>query len=570
MNPKTLQIVIKAQDDASKVLDKVGDSTENVSRKVAGAAGAMAKTAALAAAAALATGLTLSTKAAWDQVGAVQQATVALGAYEKDAGKVNRTLSDLVKYARSDMGVLFQRQDLFAAAQGLKIMGDNTDSLVDHVKIMSRSVGLGLSTFEGLGNVIQRVGSTGKLYADDLQFLQNAGFKLDGSLSGTTQTFESLFAVLDKGIPVEAMAGQSETIAGKMVKLQTAFRDVGLRILGVDRDTSKFIEGGLGARMVLAIESTTNALRTIAPAVESIVSGFLSATTWIGQNQIVLAVFAGVLGAFAALVGSVVIPAFFLWAGAARAAAIATLAATWPILAVGAAVGALAYLIISNWDTIKNVTSTVFTTIFNFISDKITWFRENWASAIGFVIGFFATLPFKLPVYVYQAISSIIGFVMGINWSSVFSGIGTAFSRIMGNLWDWAQDTFRKIVGINWGDVFSKAAKGIGNSILNLIEGAINGALAGIPGSPKVDIPGFADGVRNFGGGMAVVGERGPELVNLPKGSDVFSNRESMSMGGGGTTINISGTINIQTPEAATAFWDRVDQTARLSRMGMA
>jgi cell wall-associated NlpC family hydrolase len=36
--------------------------------------------------------------------------------------------------------------------------------------------------------------------------------------------------------------------------------------------------------------------------------------------------------------------------------------------------------------------------------------------------------------------------------------------------------------------------------------------------------PGFARGVRGFGGGLALVGEEGPELVNLPGGSDVISN----------------------------------------------
>jgi hypothetical protein len=35
-------------------------------------------------------------------------------------------------------------------------------------------------------------------------------------------------------------------------------------------------------------------------------------------------------------------------------------------------------------------------------------------------------------------------------------------------------------------------------------------------------VPGFAGGVENFGGGWAMVGERGPELVNLPRGSDVI------------------------------------------------
>jgi phage-related protein len=91
------------------------------------------------------------------------------------------------------------------------------------------------------------------------------------------------------------------------------------------------------------------------------------------------------------------------------------------------------------------------------------------------------------------------------------------------------------------------------NSLISGIKyraGGIGGAIKEgigriLPEGVKKLIPGFADGVRNFGGGMAIVGERGPELVNLPKGSDVFSNEESrrMTSGGGGITIE---TMNIK------------------------
>ena len=70
-------------------------------------------------------------------------------------------------------------------------------------------------------------------------------------------------------------------------------------------------------------------------------------------------------------------------------------------------------------------------------------------------------------------------------------------------------------------------------------------------GSIGIDIPGFATGVQNFGGGLAVVGEKGPELVNLPAGSDVIPNS---ALGGlnAGTTQNIdnSKTFNITVNEA--------------------
>ncbi len=44
--------------------------------------------------------------------------------------------------------------------------------------------------------------------------------------------------------------------------------------------------------------------------------------------------------------------------------------------------------------------------------------------------------------------------------------------------------------------------------------------------------PAFATGVRNFTGGTALVGERGPELVTLPIGSGVVPNGQLNAMGG--------------------------------------
>jgi chromosome segregation ATPase len=56
-------------------------------------------------------------------------------------------------------------------------------------------------------------------------------------------------------------------------------------------------------------------------------------------------------------------------------------------------------------------------------------------------------------------------------------------------------------------------------------------------------IPGFANGVNNFGGGLAMVGERGPELVRLPKGSDVIPNGRMTGVSGTGMAISVEGRI---------------------------
>jgi len=101
-------------------------------------------------------------------------------------------------------------------------------------------------------------------------------------------------------------------------------------------------------------------------------------------------------------------------------------------------------------------------------------------------------------------------------------------------------DFFR--IAVEW---MQELIRGIQNKAGG-IGGAVKSAIGGmLPEGVRKLIPGFADGVRNFSGGLAVVGERGPELVNLPKGADVFTNEESrkMTAGGGGITIE---TMNIK------------------------
>jgi hypothetical protein len=70
-------------------------------------------------------------------------------------------------------------------------------------------------------------------------------------------------------------------------------------------------------------------------------------------------------------------------------------------------------------------------------------------------------------------------------------------------------------------------------------------------------LPKFASGTRNAPGGLALVGERGPELVNLPKGSAVLPSPQTMqalrapqipsisARAGGGTVVNVTLAPNI-------------------------
>lgn len=75
-----------------------------------------------------------------------------------------------------------------------------------------------------------------------------------------------------------------------------------------------------------------------------------------------------------------------------------------------------------------------------------------------------------------------------------------------------------------------------------------SGPLAGLFGGGLfgggLKIPGFASGTDYAPGGLAVVGEKGPELIQLPRGSKVFPNVPAVNGAGGGGAVNV--TINQQ------------------------
>jgi len=78
-----------------------------------------------------------------------------------------------------------------------------------------------------------------------------------------------------------------------------------------------------------------------------------------------------------------------------------------------------------------------------------------------------------------------------------------------------------------------------------------------------------AKGTDFHPGGMAIVGERGPELVNLPRGSQVIPNDKLGKMGST-TTANFTGNIYLGDSGAVDNFFARLSRNSELASKGMA
>ena len=93
----------------------------------------------------------------------------------------------------------------------------------------------------------------------------------------------------------------------------------------------------------------------------------------------------------------------------------------------------------------------------------------------------------------------------------------------------------------------------------------------GMAARVNASIPGYATGTRNHPGGLALVGERGPELISMPRGSSVFTNADSKRMmQGGRQTVEIVDTTGLfkfrvdqQISEAAPSIMEGGAQIAR-------
>lgn len=287
-----INIVITATDKASKPIRGVGEEMDGTSKKAAlfgnalRVAGRVAVTAGAAGFAAVTAGALSASKASFEQVKAVEEARYGLQAYEKDGRKVNQVLGDLVSYAKSDAGVLFNRADLFAAASTLKMYGNETDTLTERVKVLSKGVAQGKTTFQELSAIVGRAAAKGRLDAVDFDMLIERGIGIDRKFRGATISADNLWKALNEALPDATLAGRADTIDGKMIRLQSAFRGVGDAILGVDSKTNKFIKGGLGDRFMQGIEDNTKLLKDLAPIIGAVVTGILDFTDSLSAGAI--------------------------------------------------------------------------------------------------------------------------------------------------------------------------------------------------------------------------------------------------------------------------------------------
>ena len=183
---------------------------------------------------------------------------------------------------------------------------------------------------------------------------------------------------------------------------------------------------------------------------------------------------------------------------------------------------------------------------------------DHWKEIIGFLVNpqewydLFATLVQAFVDLVAEKIGPMLSSI----GDAIAEGIKTGITNSFSGLGDWivnkAKDALGPVAG--WlakgagflGAFFGGVPSGM-KDVINWLEGGSGSTSSSSPQSPQ-GLLGFASGVRNFMGGLALVGERGAELVRLPRGADVVRNADmGQAMRGNGGGVSVSAEVHITT-----------------------
>src|SRR5579884_1936188 len=319
--------------------------------------------------------------------------------------------------------------------------------------------------------------------ANSVAFLNNHYGTLNSTISSITGTMKNgastqqMFNIAQQGLNFQ-LAKAGAAFQSLQIVVGSAFLPV---VTGLLSKVSTGI-GAFAAWLASGnrLQNAMSAVGTVLSGIGTVIGGVVSAgagiITFFRQNQVAalallipLGMLSAVLvsmavSAFVAFLASVpaLITGFIAWATAAGAAAIATLAATWPILAIGAAIGLVVagiILAIQHWGAIvswlKGVWSAFSSWFGSVMSAVGTFFHTVWTGIQQFFVA------------VWNAIVSVARVVGMVLLAVIIGPIGLAVLYIITH---WTQ--VKQFLSNLWNGIVS-LAKSIWNNITSAISTAI-------------------------------------------------------------------------------------------------
>jgi phage-related protein len=206
------------------------------------------------------------------------------------------------------------------------------------------------------------------------------------------------------------------------------------------------------------------------------------------------------------------------------------------------------FYIFTHWSQVWNGVKAVFGAVWNWIKSTLgavlNWIKGVWTTEWNAIKGFF--------VGIWDGIKGAFG--AAVNWVrdkvgffiDVVKSIPDKIKGIFTGLWDGLKQGFKDV--INW------IIDGI-----NVMIRAYTDSAGQLPGTPDIhEIDRLAKGGTITHAGMALVGEKGPELLNLPGGASVIPLPRAAAGGGDVyVTVNVAGSVKTE-QELVTAIRDGI------------
>ena len=494
----------------------------------------------------------------------VQDYTSAAGVLDATIGAGNMRMQDLVNAIGTGVLPVFKNAglsitDFGAALATLTDNGQAADAAATHLRM---TVSLMEAPSQKAAGVMESIGLKANQLGMDMQtkglipalqdlkkhLLDTFGTTAEGK-NKMAQALTEMFGGGRSSAAIQTLVDQLDRVQNKEKQIgeQGGAKEFSKKVLEQAATPAAQFKTAMDAMNADLIKLGADVLPIAVRAMHDLAGGIGKVTDWFDHLSESHKKFVLIAAGIAAAIGPILVAVGTLITAIGAIAALS--APVLIVIGVIAGLAALAPLVIANWGKIKGFFEKlwqdikgVFSTAIKDIGSGIDWLGSHWVGMVGYMIGFFATLPIKLPLLMIEAVAKIISYLTTIDWGHVFKAIGDA-------MWDVAKTdleamkwAFDQIMHIDWGKVLSFLVKSNVNFIIDLINGAIKGAFSGIPviGSHIPQIPRFAAGTNYAPGGWSMVGENGPEMMYVPRGASIKSNAQSANM-----TNNNSQTINI-------------------------
>lgn len=439
-------------------------------------------------------------------------------------------------------------------------------------------------TLDGLRKVkdpAERSALAVKLFGTQAEDMQDALFaldpskaveslgKVDGAAKTAGETMHDNASTKIKAFTRGLQTGLVDFIGGVVLPMLERFKPALMAIgttmmtvgqfIGQHQTAFRIVAGVittllLPALIAWGIQSTINAYKAVAAWVMSSATAVMESTKQALAHAKVVA--GWIASGLQATLNAAKVVAGWIAMGLQATIQGARMAAAWliamgPIVLFIAAIVGLVAVIVMNWDAIWSYTKQTFQWVWDWVKRIFGWLLDlflNFTGA-GLIIKHWDTIVSgtktafnSVKNLAKSALDAVVNFV-----SSLPGRILSAGSRLLGAgksvggyVIDGIKNGLSKLGGFasSLASAVGRAAKGAINGVVDLLNWAIPDRLGW--GKLSIDLPDSPiPKIRAMGGpasGMVRVGERGPETVMLPNGSNVLPNHAS---GSGGVTVNV-------------------------------